>query len=204
MYRKGGVLIAQEGNKLWYENLIDFDPANYISNYDTSQLIKGDISKSNLNPWVSNKNGLGPGRYAPSKENTREYAQQVENLPYYQTFGKDIIGSDGKFTEVGEAWAKAVDSMLPKGSLASFYDNNGSLRTSWTSNTKDVYHRSPNNFDNLSNYVNHVRNDNILGARHNVFRKTGNRYFYKDKAGNQHWVDPSVISNYTVSTDPVS
>lgn len=204
MYRKGGVLIAQEGSKLWYENLSDFNPANYTSNYDTSKLIKGDIFKSNLNPWVSDKNGLGLGRYAPSEENTRKYARQVENLLYYQTFGKDIIGSDGKFTKVGEAWAKAVDSMLPKGSLASFYDNNGNLRTSWTSNTKDVYNRSANNFDNLSNYVNYVRNDNILGARHNVFRKTGNRYFYKDESGNRHWVDPSVISNYTVSTDPVS
>ena len=97
-----------------------------------------------------------------------------------------------------------MDKHLPSNSPASFYDAGNRTRTSWTVNNNDAYNRKPNTFDKLAEYVKYVRNDQILGARHNVFLNTGKRYFYKDKSGTKHWVDPNVIDKYAVSENPVS
>lgn len=203
-YKKnGGIIKAQDGSQLWYQGLSDYDPTKYIYSYDTSRLVNADMSDTNWNPWVSNVAGLGVGRYKPTSGNTREYTQGIENTQYYKNFGNALLNPDGTFTEVGEAWAKAVDANLPKGSLASFYDGDGKLRTSWIVKNQDIYGRSPHTFNNLAEYVNYVRNDQILGSRHNVFLNQGNRYFYRDQEGKEHWVDPNEVSKYTISTDPV-
>lgn len=201
--QNGGILKAQDGSSLWYSNLQDYDPSKYKYAYDTSRLVNGDMSDSNFDAWVSNIHGTGVGRYRPSQGNTREYTQGIENQDYYKTFGNSLFNPDGSFTDVGIAWAKAVDANLPKGSAASFYDDKGNLRTSWTVNNQDVYGRAPHTFNNLQDYVNYVRNDQILGARHNVFLNQGNRYFYTDANQQKHWVDPEQISAYTVSEKPV-
>lgn len=201
--KNGGIVKAQNGTSLWYSSLQDFDPANYTYEYDTTRLVNGDMSDNNFNAWISNKPGLGTGRYLPSEGNTREYTQGVENQNYYKTFGNALLNNDGNFTNLGTSWAKAVDSYLPSNSPASFFDNDGNLRSSWTVNNKDIYGRAPQVFNNLKDYLHYVRNDQILGARHNVFLNKGKRYFYKDNNNQIHWVDPSVISNYTVSDSPV-
>lgn len=201
--KKGGIIRAQTGSQLWYQGLSDYDPSKYTYSYDTSRLVNADMSDDNWDAWVSNIAGVGSGRYKPTQGNTREYTQGIENTNYYKNFGNALFNPDGSFTEVGEAWAKAVDTNLPKGSLASFYDEDGKLRTSWTVKNQDVYGRSPHTFNNLAEYVNYVRNDQILGSRHNVFLNQGNRYFYTDQNGVRHWVDPGQISNYTVSESPV-
>ena len=202
VFQDGGVLKAQGGVKLWYDGLQDFDPAKYKYSYDTSRLVNGDMSDDVFDPWISNIHGSVAGRYKPSQGNTREYTQGIENQNYYKTFGNSLFNPDGSFTSIGEAWAKAVDANLPSGSTASFYDNNGNLRTSWTVTNNDVYGRTPRTFNNLQDYVNYVRNDQILGSRHNVFLNTGNRYFYTDQNGQKHWVDPSLISKYKISNNP--
>lgn len=201
--KNGGVLKAQSGTKLWNSDLKDFDPAGYTTKYNTDTLINSDFSDDVINPWISNQKGLGAGRYLPSKGNSREYTQNIENNAYYKQFGSDLIDENGNFTEMGLKWAQMVDANLPKGSTASFFDDSGKLRTSWTVKNQDVYHRNPQTFSTLKDYVHYVRNDSILGARHNVFGKTGDRYFYKDSNGVEHWVDPSVIENYEVSADPI-
>lgn len=201
--QNGGILKAQDGTQLWYSSLTDYDPANYRYSYDTSRLVNGDMSDTNFDAWVSNIQGAGVGRYKPSQGNTREYTQGVENQDYYKTFGNSLFNPDGSFTDIGAAWAKAVDANLPKGSTASFYDDKGNLRTSWTVRNQDVYGRNPHTFNNLKDYVNYVRNDQILGARHNVFLNKGNRYFYIDENNQKHWVDPEQISNYNISENPV-
>lgn len=203
VFQEGGVLKAQGGVKLWYDGLQDFDPAKYKYSYDTSRLVNGDMSDSVFDPWISNIHGSVAGRYKPSQGNTREYTQGIENQNYYKAFGNSLFNPDGSLTDIGVAWAKAVDANLPKGSMASFYDDNGNLRTSWTVKNQDVYGRSPRTFNNLQDYVNYVRNDQILGARHNVFLNQGNRYFYVDENQQKHWVDPEQISNYIVSETPV-
>lgn len=202
--KEGGVLKAQQGNKLWYSDLQDFDPTKYSYSYDTTKLVNGDMSDNKFDPWISNKPGIGVGRYLPSEGNSMEYTKKVEQSPYYQKFGNDLIDDKGNFTQTGLEWAKMVDSNLPKGSTASFFDENGNVRPSWTVKNQDVYNRSPRTFNTLKDYVNYVRNDQILGARHNVFLNQGNRYFYKDSNGVQHWVDPAVIESYKVSETPAN
>ena len=64
------------------------------------------MSDDNFDPYVSDVNGLGQGRYKPSVGNDRAYVENFEQGDYYRKFGKDLIGPDGNFTPMGEAWAK--------------------------------------------------------------------------------------------------
>ena len=207
-----GIPKFQEGKNLWYKKLIDYDPNTYKYGYDITKLVDGDMEDKVFDPWVSNVKGFDTShRYQPTTGhgefgvggNHFNYTLGVEGQNYYKKFGQDILDSNGNFTPLGEAWAKAVDALLPEGSEASFYNKDGKLRTSWNTRYRDAHSRNPKSFSNLRDYVNYVRNDQILGARHNIFLNRGKRYFYKDENGKEHWVDPSVIGDYTVTKDPV-
>ena len=201
----------QTGNNIWYSKIVDYDPTRYIPIYDTSRLVDGDMSDTKLTPWKSNISGYDQGRYQPTSgygafgENKGHYNYTlgVEGQDYYKKFGEDLLDTNGNFTPTGEAWARAVDALLPPGSRASFYDNNNKIRGTWTTQYNDAHGRSAKTYNTLRDYVNAVRNDQILGARHNVFLKKGKRYFYTDNEGNKHWVDPEVAKNYTVSKNPI-
>lgn len=216
-FKKGGVIKATGGASLepdpipskskgayWYSGLADFDPSGYTYQYDTSRLVNADMTDDNFDPWVSNVAGKGAGRYLPSVGNTKDYTKGIEGTPYYQQFGESLLDENGDFTEVGKAWARAVDAHLPSNSPATFFDENNNLRKSWSVNNNDIYGNKPQSFNKLADYVKYVRNDQILGSRHNVFLNTGKRYFYKDQNGNKHWVDPNSIEGYTVSETPES
>lgn len=205
-FKKGGIIKAQSGDSTndWYEGLGDFDPVGYTHQYDTSRLVNADMSDDNWDAWTSNVAGAGQGRYKPASGNTKAYTQGIEGTQYYQNFEKALLNSDGTFTNLGLVWAKATDALLPKGSKATFLDENNNPRQSWSANNNDIYGRKPQSFNKLPKYLTYVRNDGILGARHNVFLNTGKRYFYKDKSGTKHWVDPNVIDKYVVSENPVS
>lgn len=212
--RPRNIPIFQNGKNLWYQNLIgkDYDDSKYLYNYDTSQLVDGDMKDEVFNPWVSNTAGYDKGRYVPTnghgnfgiKGEHYNYTLGVEGQDYYKKFGNDLLDENGNFTEMGKAWAKSVDSLIPQSNhLARFYDDNGNLRTSWSTGHNDAHGRAPKTYNNLKDYVKAIRNDQILGARHNVFLNRGKRYFYKDKDGIEHWVDPNEVGNYTVTKDPV-
>ena len=194
----------------WYDSLKDYDVNEYIPVYNTRRLVDGDMTDNYWNPWASQLPGFDKSRYQPTTGHGAfgkygphyTYAESVEKQPYYQEFGNDLI-QDGKFTPMGEAWAQAVDALLPPNSPAKFYDNNKKPKSSWTTTYKDAHGRAPRTFTNLKDYVEHVRGDKILGARHNVFLKQGKRYFYKDSNGQKHWVNPEQIGGYTVSENPV-
>lgn len=211
-FKEGGsVQKLANGNNIngnpWYSGLStkgDFDVNKYKYNYNTNQLYAGDMSNGPTDFYVSNQSGQGVGRYAPTKNTFGQSVMDIENQDYYQRFGEDLLNEDGTFTPMGEKWAKAVDAQLPSDSTATFYDNTGKLRTQWTVKNNDSLNRPAETYNNLADYVKRVRNDQILGARHNVFLNTGNRYFYKDKDGIQHWVDPEDIKNYQVSEKPVT
>lgn len=211
-YRQGGsIQKLANGNNIngnpWYSDLStkgDFDVNKYKYNYDTNQLYAGDMSNGPSDFYVSNQNGQGVGRYAPTNNTFGQSVMDIENQDYYQKFGEDLLNQDGSFTPMGEKWAKAVDAQLPTDSSATFYDSTGKLRTKWTVKNNDSLNRPAETYTNLADYVKRVRNDQILGSRHNVFLNTGNRYFYKDKKGVQHWVDPEDIKNYQVSEKPVT
>lgn len=206
----GSIQKLANGNNIngnpWYSGLStkgDFDVNKYKYNYDTNQLYAGDMSKGPSDFYISNQNGQGVGRYTPTNNTFGQSVMDIENQDYYQKFGEDLLDQDGNFTPMGEKWAKAVDAQLPLNSPATFYDNTGKLRTKWTVKNNDSLNRPAESYTNLADYVKRVRNDQILGARHNVFLNTGNRYFYKDKEGVKHWVNPEDIKNYQVSEKPV-
>ena len=211
-FKEGGsIQKLANGNSIngnpWYSGLStkgDFDVNKYKYNYNTNQLYAGDMSNGPTDFYVSNQSGQGVGRYAPTKNTFGQSVMDIENQDYYQRFGEDLLNEDGTFTPMGEKWDKAVDAQLPSDSTATFYDNTGKLRAQWTVKNNDSLNRPAETYNNLADYVKRVRNDQILGARHNVFLNTGNRYFYRDKDGIQHWVDPEDIKNYQVSEKPVT
>lgn len=211
-FKEGGsIQKLASGNSIngnpWYSGLStkgDFDVNKYKYNYDTSQLYAGDMSNGPSDFYVSNQKGQGVGRYTPTNNTFGQSVMDIENQDYYQKFGEDLLDQNGNFTPMGEKWAKAVDAQLPPDSPATFYDNTGKLRTKWTVKNNDSLNRPAESYTNLADYVKRVRNDQILGARHNVFLNTGNRYFYRDKEGVQHWVNPEDIKNYQVSEKPVT
>lgn len=211
-FKEGGsIQKLASGNSIngnpWYSGLStkgDFDVNKYKYNYDTSQLYAGDMSNGPSDFYISNQKGQGVGRYTPTNNTFGQSVMDIENQDYYQKFGEDLLDQDGNFTPMGEKWAKAVDAQLPPDSPATFYDNTGKLRTKWTVKNNDSLNRPAESYTNLADYVKRVRNDQILGARHNVFLNTGNRYFYRDKEGVQHWVNPEDIKNYQVSEKPVT
>lgn len=211
-FKEGGsIQKLASGNSIngnpWYSGLStkgDFDVNKYKYNYDTNQLYAGDMSNGPSDFYVSNQKGQGVGRYTPTNNTFGQSVMDIENQDYYQKFGEDLLDQNGNFTPMGEKWAKAVDAQLPPDSPATFYDSTGKLRTKWTVKNNDSLNRPAESYTNLADYVKRVRNDQILGARHNVFLNTGNRYFYKDKEGVQHWVNPEDIKNYQVSEKPVT
>lgn len=210
-YRQGGSIQkfgdgGVNGNP-WYSQLKakgDYDVNKYKHSYDTNQLYAGDMSNGPTDFYVSNQNGSGTGRYVPTNNTVGQSVMDIENQDYYQRFGEDLLNEDGTFTPLGEKWAKAVDAQLPSDSPATFYDNTGKLRTKWTVKNNDSLNRPAETYTNLADYAKRVRNDQILGARHNVFLNTGNRYFYKDKDGVQHWVNPEDLDGYQISDKPVT
>lgn len=201
--KTGGVIKAQNGASLWDFDLPYFDKSGYESTYNTEKLLNSAYDNQNRDAWVSNVAGMGSGRYNPSTVNTREYATTVEKSPYYSQFTSDILDSEGNFTDVGLKWAKDTDALLPENSTARFFDQDGNLRTSWTVTNKDTYGRAPQTFKTLKDYVLKVRNDQIIGGRHNGYDKVGDRYFYVDSKGQKHWVNPNDIGGYIVTENPV-
>lgn len=208
----GGLLKLKTGGTAnWYSALIDYDPTLYKTEWD-SKLYNSDFgadAETGWNAWVSNQNGQGTGRYQMTTgygdTYNRGYVKNIETDPLYQAQTSAFIDeTTGQLTPLGEKWAHATDALLPSDSKARFYNADGKLNTSWTVTNKDAYGRGEGTktYNNVVDYLKHVRTDEILGSRHNGFRKYGKRYFYTDSDGKQHWVNPEDISKYTVSKDP--
>lgn len=197
----------------WYSGLMDYDPNKYTMNftYDTSKLVNANDFSS---PWSSSQPSIGI-RYQPTSGYGAygiggqhfNFTKGIEESPEYKRFGENLI-KDGKFTPLGEAWAKATDALLPSDSESRFFDKNNNLRTSWSPNIPDAHGRQARTFTNLEEYVNWVRNDQILGARHNIFlpsqKGVGFRYYYKDAMGIKHWVSPEDAAKYKKNTLSIS
>lgn len=210
--KSGGVLKFQGGGTPpWYAKLLDYDPTKYTYAYNTENLVDGNMSDETFAPYISSTAGQLQGRYTPTSGHGKmgigkghfNYTKGIEEQAYYQNFGKALLNEDGTPTDVGIAWMKKVDELLPENSPARFFDVNGALRTKWSPSGKDAHGRSQKTYTNLADYMQAVRNDQILGARHNVFLNEGNRYFYKDSNRTEHWVDPDQITNYVVSENPI-
>ena len=203
IYKQGGIIKAQIGVKIpWYNALKPVNKdTDFVSNWDTSTLYAGDTSNGLKNPWASNQVGNALGRYSPTEGYTRKQAEDIElNDQLYKDFENSLFNDNGTFNEIGEAWAREVDKLIPQNSTASFYDpKTGKLRTKWVTTNNDIYGRPSKTYTNLRDYVRSIRNDNIIGARHNIFIKNGKRYYYTDANGNKVYVNPQDLSKYKVS-----
>lgn len=201
-YKQGGVIKAQTGVKTpWYNTLkaVNKD-TDFTSNWDTTNLYAGDTSNGLKNPWASNQAGNAIGRYSPTKGYTRKQAIEIEKSPLYSNFYNNLFNEDGTFNKLGGAWAKKVDELIPQDSTASFYDpKTKQLRTKWVTTNNNVYGEPAQTYTNLKDYVKKVMNDNIIGARHNIFIKKGKRYYYTDSNGSKVYVNPQDITKYKVS-----
>ena len=203
IYKQGGIIKAQTGVKIpWYNDLkaVNKD-TDFVVNWDTSTLYAGDTRNGLKNPWASNQVGNAIGRYSPTEGYTRKQAEDIElNDQLYKDFENSLFNEDGTFNKLGEAWAREVDKLIPQNSAASFYDpKTGKLRTKWVTTNNDIYGRPSKTYTNLRDYVRSIRNDNIIGARHNIFIKKGKRYYYTDANGNKVYVNPQDLSKYKVS-----
>lgn len=199
----------QQGGKAWYSGIQDFDPTKYTSDWE-NQIYAGDTQEGKTwsNAYGNSGAGLGNGRYGTdpnhSYNNSKDYAQSVENQKYYKWFTDQLIKSASGDQKLFKTWANFVDASLPEGSASRFYDN-GKLRDQWTIGGKTYEgYNSTGNYNQLADYIKAVRNDNLIANRHNVMRRSGTRYFYKDNTGTIHWVDPETAKKYTIKKDPAA
>lgn len=182
------------------------DPeTGFKAEMDTSRLVSIDGKTGNIiDATISNKPGNVESRYQAAEGNTLENTRAIEAHPYYQWFDTQLY-SNNKVTPIGTAWQEAADKNIPKGSKASFKDEQGNYRASWTNTNNDVYGNPGQTYKTDEEYTHGVRYDGINGARHSVFLNRGKRYFYKDAEGNKQYVNLSDddIQNYKISEKPV-
>lgn len=192
--------MLQGGNNIWYNGIQDYDPTRYVHAYDTSRL----VNPLNFGEaWTSRINGQGRGRYIPNPSLSRDKVENIEKTnKYYQDFTNALFNTDGTLSDVGKAYARLSDDLLPENSLARVYNGN-QIRNNWITTNNDTYGRPGRSFNNIKDYLTYERNDNLPGGRHNVFLNKGKRYFYVDNKGYYHWVSPEDANKYQVSEKPV-
>ena len=213
-YKQGGsIQKLANGNSIngnpWFSTLegkkVNNPDTDYSASMDMSKLVSIDGKTGNIiDATISNNPGTVDTRYQASKGNTLENTRAIEAHPYYQWFDTKLY-NDHKITPVGTAWQDAADLNIPKGSKASFKDEKGNYRTSWTNTNNDIYGNPGRTYKTDEEYTHGVRYDGINGARHSVFLNRGTRYFYKDTEGNKQYVNLSDTDkkNYSISKEPV-
>lgn len=213
-YKQGGsIQKLASGNSIngnpWFSTLegkkVSNPDTDFPASIDMSKLVSIDGKTGNIiDATVSNNPGTVDTRYQAAAGNTLENTRAIESHPYYQWFDTQLYNNH-KITPVGTAWQDAADLNIPKGSKASFKDENGNYRTSWANTNNDIYGNPGQTYNTDEAYTHGVRYDGINGARHSVFLNRGTRYFYKDTEGNKQYVNLSDADkkNYSISKEPV-
>lgn len=213
-YKQGGsIQKLASGNSIngnpWFSTLegkkVSNPDTDFPTSIDMSKLVSIDGKTGNIiDATISNTPGTVDTRYQAAAGNTLENTRAIESHPYYQWFDTQLYNNH-KITPVGTAWQDAADLNIPKGSKASFKDENGNYRTSWTNTNNDIYGNPGQTYNTDEAYTHGVRYDGINGARHSVFLNRGTRYFYKDTEGNKQYVNLSDADkkNYSISKEPV-
>lgn len=205
----------------WYDNILDYNKSQYQADYGNT--LYG-INENGIygNPYGNQGRGMNDTRYKTDSRYSTYTADRknfiqnnIESQKAYQDFTEELVKSANQYYKAFDKpnynkdnnlflrWVGLVDAGLPKNSLASFFDpNTKKLRMSWKATNKDAYGNNPKLINSLEQYIRQVRNDQLVGNRHNDLVKEGVRYFYKDMNGNTHWVDPEVAKSgkYKVST----
>ena len=211
-HKNGGILFAQQGAQLpWYNGLQDYDQNKYSRIWGETQYAMNDKGEFLNTPFTSTGAGYGKNKYTTDpkyrnfNQQGRDAALAIENSQNYKNQTNKILSDY-------DAWDNAQDksSLNDENNLFLRYThgydakqsndnnkfwNNNQLRTSWGPSGKNYYGQASNGVSNVRDRILNLRNDQQVSIGHNNYRASGKRYFYKDKNGTTHWVDPKDVES---------
>lgn len=201
--RNGGIIKAQSGINTedlytYGDEDAEWDLGNlYNALYDKPLNERSQWTSSNYNNKNSGVYGAAEGyNYNKDSNNVKT---NIENNEYYKKFGNSLFDSNGKLTKVGEEYTKQLNQLINDPS-AKIYNDDGTLRNSWTVRVKTINGTQPRTFNDLREYLNAIRNDSVLGPAHNVFMRRGTRYYVTNDKGEKQYVKPSDLTRFTQGT----
>lgn len=211
-HRNGGILFAQQGTKLpWYSNINDYNKDNYERIWEDTQYGMDTNGNFLITPFTTGGKGYNPNSYSVDPnynkftQTDRDYAKAIENSENYKLQTEKIISDYHAFKNATDKstfndknnlflrFSHGFDSKQ-KNNAAKFWGANG-LNSKWGPIGKNNYNEQGQEVSNVEDYINKIRNDQLLSIGHNNYRRSGTRYFYKDTQNNIHYVDPTVANS---------
>lgn len=211
-HRNGGILFAQQGTKLpWYSNINDYNKDNYERIWEDKQYGMDANGNFLITPFTTGGKGYNPNSYSVDPnynkftQTDRDYAKAIENSENYKLQTEKIISDyhalknatdKSTFNDKNNLFLRfshGFDSKQ-KNNAAKFWGANG-LNSKWGPIGKNNYNEQGQEISNVEDYINKIRNDQLLSIGHNNYRRSGTRYFYKDTQDNIHYVDPTVANS---------
>lgn len=211
-HRNGGILFAQQGTKLpWYSNINDYNKDNYERIWEDKQYGMDANGNFLITPFTTGGKGYNPNSYSVDPnynkftQTDRDYAKAIENSENYKLQTEKIISDyhalknatdKSTFNDKNNLFLRfshGFDSKQ-KNNAAKFWGANG-LNSKWGPIGKNNYNEQGQEVSNVEDYINKIRNDQLLSIGHNNYRRSGTRYFYKDTQNNIHYVDPTVANS---------
>lgn len=211
-HRNGGILFAQKGTKLpWYSNINDYNKDNYERIWEDTQYGMDTNGNFLITPFTTGGKGYNPNSYSVDPnynkftQTDRDYAKAIENSENYKLQTEKIISDYHAFKNATDKstfndknnlflrFSHGFDSKQ-KNNAAKFWGANG-LNSKWGPIGKNNYNEQGQEVSNVEDYINKIRNDQLLSIGHNNYRRSGTRYFYKDTQNNIHYVDPTVANS---------
>ena len=211
-HRNGGILFAQQGTKLpWYSNINDYNKDNYERIWEDKQYGMDANGNFLITPFTTGGKGYNPNSYSVDPnynkftQTDRDYAKAIENSENYKLQTEKIISDYHDWNNATDKstfndknnlfliFSHGFDSKQ-KNNAAKFWGVNG-LNSKWGPIGKNNYNEQGQEISNVEDYINKIRNDQLLSIGHNNYRRSGTRYFYKDTQNNIHYVDPTVANS---------
>lgn len=211
-HKNGGILFAQQGTKLpWYSNINDYNKDNYERIWEDTQYGMDTNGNFLITPFTTGGKGYNPNSYSVDPnynkftQTDRDYAKAIENSENYKLQTEKIISDYHAFKNATDKstfndknnlflrFSHGFDSKQ-KNNAAKFWGANG-LNSKWGPIGKNNYNEQGQEVSNVEDYINKIRNDQLLSIGHNNYRRSGTRYFYKDTQNNIHYVDPTVANS---------
>ena len=184
------VVKAQPGVKVRPVSELEEWKDEYIPHYDFNSYVNGlDYGTA----WTSDKSNPN-GSYKFSNIDVKGIESDDKNY-YNAVFGEEFKGINRdnlKKDGVVWKWMKDYDKSLPKGSTATFFDDNDNLRESW--NLFDEKGNLKETTTDLQKVINHRRKDGKAGPAHNVYGQIIKRP-YKLEGNKKIFLDPSLLDS---------
>lgn len=209
-YQTGNRFKWQRDLNLDYDDILEkaqyntrnfgFSPYNpnyykYRAQYDSSLGFRNPVDYGD--PWESRSWGNNQDRYQ-SLNFTREEVNRIQNKQDYIDQTNALFNSDGTLSKIGLDWARDYDNRLPDNHPAKILKSDGITPVGyWKTTSKDKFGvGGVREYNNIKDYITHLRTDDIAGAAHDNYIKSVDRYFYWDdpiEKRNKIWVNPDEI-----------